>query len=296
MSVESQERRQQAGEHVGRHASYGPPATPGQQYLAITERALAERWRSLLGWSLGLAAISSIELAVYPSVASSSASWKSMLDAWPEAFRQAFKLDAYTSGPGFLNAELLSMMFPLALVAVALGFASGATAAEEERGTADVLLALPVSRVVVLLAKATAMVLGVLVVAAAGVAALIVGAPQVDLDVSSGGLVAGGLMTALLALVFGAWGLLVGALTGSRAAAIGVGMCLALASFVLNAFAPMADWLAPWQSASPFYWAMHTDALTEGLDAGMAALLAAVCLGLVGAAVWAFRRHDLRSR
>ena len=66
-----------------------------------------------------------------------------MLDAWPDALKEAFGLDAYTTGPGFLNTELFSMMFPIVLIAVALGAAAAATAGEEERGTADLLLAAP---------------------------------------------------------------------------------------------------------------------------------------------------------
>ena len=105
-------------------------------------------------------------------------------------------------------------------------------------------------------------------------------------------------MTALLGLLFGAVGLLVGAVTGSRATAMAVGISLAIASFPLNALAPLAGWLASWERVSPFYWALNSDSLTAGLDVGMALLLAgtSAVLVAVAVAVLAYRHHDLQSR
>ena len=65
-------------------------------------------------------------------------------------------------GAGFLNAEMFSMMVPLVLIAVACSGAAAATAGEEDRGTADLLLSMPLSRGRVIFAKALAMVIAVL--------------------------------------------------------------------------------------------------------------------------------------
>lgn len=281
---------------IARQTLARPGAGTGVQFLAVLNRTLSERRRALAGWSLGLVGIVAMQLAVYPSVAKSAENWQTMLEAWPKPLRDAFGLDAYTTGNGFLNAELISMMFPLVFTAVALGFASSATAGEEERGTADVLLALPIRRATVLTAKVTAMALGVLMVAAAGAIGVLVGAPMADLDVSSAGFVAATFMTAMLGLLFGSVGVLVGALTGRRGAALGVGLGLAIGAFLVDALAPMADWLEPWQKVSPFYWALHVDALSDGLDVGMAAALVCAVVALLGAALMAFQRRDINSR
>ena len=104
-----------------------PAAVP--QVLTLTMRTVSERWRSTFGWGLGLVLMAVLQLAVYPSVAKSSASMQDFVNEWPEAFRQAFNLDAYTTGAGFLNAEMFSMMVPLVLIAVAVSGAAAATAA-----------------------------------------------------------------------------------------------------------------------------------------------------------------------
>jgi ABC-2 type transport system permease protein len=271
-----------------------PAAIP--QVLTLTMRTLSERWRSTFGWGLGLVLIAVLQLAVYPSVAKSSASMQDFVNEWPEAFRQAFNLDAYTTGAGFLNAEMFSMMVPLVLIAVAVSGAAAATAGEEERGTADLLLSLPVSRGRVVVAKVLATVVAVLLVAAATLLTIAVGAPLVDLEVGLGELAAGVLMTVLLALFFGAVALLVAAATGKRTVALGTAVGLALAAFLLNVLAPMADWLEPWQKASPFYWALGDNPLVNGVDAAMAGVLAVAAIALVVIAHVAYRRRDIGGR
>lgn len=286
--------------HHGAAAHRAPdvPARPGplRQVAIVTGRTVAERWRSLLVWSLGLVGITAIELAVYPSIQSTSQGWRAMLDQWPDALKEAFRLDAYASGTGFLNTELFSMMFPIVLIAVAVGVAASATAGEEERGTADLLLSLPIRRGQVLAAKVLALVVCVVVVGLAGVVTIVVGAPMVDLDVGTSEVVAAGAMTVLLGLLFGSFALLVGALTGRRAAALGAGIGLAIAAFLLQVLAPMADWLEPWQKASPFYWATSSDPLVNGLDVGAAGLLVAGCVVLLAASAAVFHRRDVVGR
>ena len=275
-------------------ASTSPSAL--QQVAIVGDRALRERWRSLAVWSFGLAGISAVELAVYPSIQATAKGWTEMLDQWPEAFKEAFRLDAYSSGPGFLNTELFSLMFPLVLIAVALGAAAAATAGEEERGTADLLLSLPILRGRVLAAKVVAMVIGVVIVMLAAALTIIVGAPLADLDVGTANVLAAGALTALLGLVFGCVGLLLGALTGKRSAALGGGIALAIAAFLLQVLAPMADWLEPWQKASPFYWALHSDPLINGIDWGAVGLMVGVGLVLLAATAVVFHRRDISGR
>ena len=271
------------------------PARPAQTAVLVA-RTLADRWRSLLGWGIGLVGVCAVQLAVYPSVRSSGQDMQTFVDQWPEALRGTFGLDAYTTGPGFLNTELFSLMIPFILIGVALAAAAAATAGEEEAGTADLLLALPVTRGLVLVAKALALTGAVVGLAALGWVTLAVGTPLVDLDVSSSGLAAGTVMTGLLGLLYGTLGLLLGALTGRRGVTLGIGVALALGAFLLNALAPLAEWLEPWQDASPFAWALGAEPLVNGIDAPRALLLAGLSLAFAILAWLVFRRRDITTR
>lgn len=271
-----------------------PSAMP--QVRALMTRTLKDRWRSTFGWGLGLVLMGVLQLSVYPSVAKSSANMQAFVDEWPEAFRQAFNLDAYTTGAGFLNAEMFSMMVPLVLIAVATTGAAAATAGEEERGTADLLLSMPISRGRVMLAKVLATVLALAAVAVATFLTILIGAPLVGLDVSAAYLASAVLMVVLLAMVFGAITLALATVTGRRTVALGSGVGLALTAFLLNALAPMASWLEPWQKASPFRWALGENPLVNGIDVPMAALMLGLATMLVVVAWFAYERKDIGGR
>jgi ABC-2 type transport system permease protein len=266
-----------------------------EQVLDLAVRTVRDRWRSILAWGLGMVLIAVVQLSVYPSVASSSAAMQTMVEQWPAPLREAFGLSDYGTGAGYLNSELFTFVVPLMLVAVAVGAAVAATAAEEERGTADLLLSLPVRRSVVLVGKVLALVAAMLVVGAALALTLVVGSPVVDLEVATSGVLAATTMSVLLGLVFGAVALLLGALTGRRAVAMGAAIGLAISALLLNALAPLADWLEPWQALSPFHWAYGERPLQNGLDAAGAALLLAATVVALAAAGVAFARRDVRT-
>ena len=199
------------------------PPHRGRQGLTLMRATLVGRWRGLLAWTIGLVGIVVLQLSVYPSVADSAAGMQALVDAWPESLRSAFGLDEYGTGPGYLNSELFSFVVPLALIAIALGAAAAATAGEEERGTADLLLAQPIDRGTLLLSRAAALVLSVTLAATVTAVAIGVGSPMVDLELPTADLVAATAMTTLLAILFGFFGLLLGAATGHRAGGLGVG-------------------------------------------------------------------------
>jgi ABC-2 type transport system permease protein len=115
-----------------------------------------DHWRGLLAWCAGLIAMAVVQLSVYPSVAQSSSEMDAFLKNWPEVFQGFFALEDYTTGAGFLNIELFSLMVPLVFIAIAVSWGAGATADEERSGTADVLLALPVTRTSIIVTKMAA--------------------------------------------------------------------------------------------------------------------------------------------
>lgn len=263
---------------------------------ALVSKSLRDRWRSLLAWTVGLCAIAAVQLSVYPSVRDSAAGMNQFIDEFPEAFRTMFRIEDYTSGPGFLGTELFSMFVPLIFIGVCAAWCAAATAGEEDAGTADLLLTLPIGRARVVMSKSVALLIAVAGIIAVFCIVLLLGAQVVDLSVGAGNVVAATLGAALLGLLFGGVALLIGAGLGRRGAALGGAIGLALAGFLLYSLAPLVDWLEPWQKASPFYWALGTDPIRHGLDLGWSAVLVGLSVALATASVLVFERRDIRSR
>ena len=261
--------------------------------MTLTVKTWRDHWRAILGWLLGLTAIATVQLAVYPSVRSSAASTSQLIDSLPPAFKTMFRMTDYTSGPGYLGAELFSIMFPLVFIGLGASWGASATSVEEERGTADLLLTLPVSRSRVLLAKLVALLTAVTGLGAVLWAVLLVGARMVDLRIGGPQLAAACAAVILLGCVYAGVGLLVGAVTGRRAVALGASVALALAAFLLYSLGPLVKGLQPWLKVTPFQWALGNDPLRNGLAPGYTGLLVLLSLMLYLLSLVAFQRRDI---
>jgi ABC-2 type transport system permease protein len=263
---------------------------------SLAGRAFADRLHSTLAWTIGLAAMVALQLAVYPSIREQAEEFRDLIDAYPPAFKAFFDVQGdFTSGPGFLAAEVFGFLAPLCLIAVAIGHLAGATAAEEERGTLDLLLANPVPRWLVVAGKAVAATASLGLVAVALGATLVAGDLVLDLDVGAGRIATAVGLAALLALAFGAVALLVGSGTGRRGAGIGAGVGLAVGSFLLESLGSLSPAMDRWRVLSLFHHASPADALSSTPGAGGIALAAAVVLVAGAAAVLVFDRRDLRA-
>jgi ABC-2 type transport system permease protein len=261
--------------------------------LALFTKTWRDRWRGLAAWTIGLMAIASVQLWVYPSIRDSAEGITEMLSGYPDAFKQMFRMDDYTSGSGFLNVELFSFMVPLIFIAVGVNWGAGATADEEHKGTADILLTLPVSRTAVIVTKmaSTASVLAALCVALT--ATLIVGTGLVGIHIASTNLFAASAACALLGMLYAAIGFLIGALVGRPGIATGVGIALGLATFLFYSLAPLVDTFDAISPINPFQWALGNDPLTNGLALSSICWLIATCAVFLAASVLAFKRRDI---
>ncbi len=114
-----------------------------------------QKW-SLLGWSLGLAALSLYLLYVYPFINRAAAMMK-VLDSLPPVIKNLIGKNNFMATPeGFFNLQPFSILAPLLFIVFAVAKGSDATAGEEERGTLDLLLANPLRRTQVVLHKSLA--------------------------------------------------------------------------------------------------------------------------------------------
>jgi ABC-2 type transport system permease protein len=261
----------------------------------ILLQALRERRRSLLWWSLGLASLIALNVAFYPSVRDDEALSDYAKDL-PEAVRALFaggELDI-VSPVGYLNSQVFALMAPLVLLIFTIGAGAGAVAGEEERGTLDLLLANPVRRRDFVVQRFLA--LGALVGALTLVVLVTValGSWLVDLEIGFGKLFAASASTGLLALLFGALALAVGAVRPGRARAVAIAGAVAVAAWIFDGLAQSVDVLEPWRPLSPYYQALGRNPLREGVPWVGWAVLAVLTMALVVGAAAGLERRDTR--
>ncbi len=262
--------------------------------VSVLAKTLRDQRRSLLAWSLSLALIVAMYVAVWPSVRDQP-SMGDFIDQMPEALRSLFATSgADMSTPtGYIQVELLSFMGPIAVLIYAIGVGAGAIGGEEDRRTMDLLLSNPVGRTRVVLDKFLAMALGTFLLAAVMGLSLVLEGKLVDLELPPDKVAATMLHLALLGVVFGALALALSAGTGHTGLSRGVPGALAVVAYIVNALAPLVDVFDRIQKASPFYQYIAHDPLRQGIVWDGVAVSVSTVAVLVALAVVGFRRRDV---
>lgn len=263
---------------------------------SVVAASLMELRRSLFWWSLGLVGMVALEISVYPTVRDDSG-FAELTENYPDLFKDLFSFGGtefdFTSSAGYLGVELFSLIIPLLLIIAAVATGARAIAGEEERGTIDLLLSLPITRRRVAAEKLAAMALEVIALGVVLLIALWIGVRAVDMTISLSHLAAAVSGAGLLAIGFGAIALFAGAATGSRSAAIGVAAALAVASYLVNSLAGLVSALEPVQRVTPFYHYTAPDPLRDGASWPHLGVLVLVIAVASAAALVAVDRRDL---
>jgi ABC-2 type transport system permease protein len=257
-------------------------------------KTLRDRRRSLLGWTIGLTAFSLFVLAFYPTIRQSGAQFNELLRTLPPALRAISGRVADLSPAGYLNGQYFNLLAPLLLLIFAIGFGARTLAGEERDGTLELVLAAPVPRWRIVTEKFAALTAGTAVVGLVMVVVLAVGAPAFNIDVPVSHLAQAVLSAVLLALVFGSIALAAGALTAKPSLAGAVAGVLAVASYLINAFAPLSDAVDAVKGLSPFHYYSAADPVRNGADPLHVAFLAFLTFVFFSVALVAFDRRDVR--
>lgn len=257
-------------------------------------KAADDQRRSLIGWSIAVAAVSLMYTSFYPSIKSSAADLQAYVDKLPEAFKNIIG-ENYASPSGYLRGEVFSSLGVLLLLIFAIGAGARAIAGEEENRTLDMLLSTPLRRSQILRDKAVAAAAVTFALATVLFVVLEVIGRPFDLTVSFGDLATACFLLALIALAFGGIALAVGAATGRRVLANSVAGGYAVFSLIVNALAPSVRVLEPLRPLSPFRWYLDPDPLTSGLHVANVAVLGGIAIVCYAIALVAFERRDLRA-
>jgi ABC-2 type transport system permease protein len=258
--------------------------------LPVLTGVLREQRRSLVFWSIALAAVSAMYIAFYPSIGGSG--MEEMIASMPEELVVAMGYDRIGSAAGYMTSTVYGLLAPILLLVFAIAAGARLVAGDEEDGTLELEVTSPVERRRVFGERLLALWLDVLVLVAvlALVSYLLVLA--LDMGVGLSFILAASTGLYLLVIGMGTIALAIGAITGRRAIALGVAAAVAVLSFIFNAIGPTIP--VGWMTAvSPFSWYLEHEPLTNGFDVPRLLLLAAIPILFAAAGLVRFNRRDL---
>ena len=257
---------------------------------ALVLSQLHERRRSLLSWGLPIGLWSAFVVAIYPSVEDALSK---AVASYPEALKQAFGIAELTSVEQYLNAEMLSLIVPLAVGYLAVRSVASGLSGAAESGRLDVLLSAPVSRRRLVAAGFSATAVELAAVLAASVLIAMLGSLVAGAGLSFGSALAGyasvwplALLFAALGIVVTGWSLHTPVVTGSVAGVL-------VAMYVVDLVGRLdtsLDWIR-YGSVFRYYGRAIEDGIDPVAFAGVT--VAAVAVAALGALL--FERRDLSS-
>lgn len=261
----------------------------------ILRQTLQSSRRTIVGWGIGVAAFLLVNVLTYPAV-KGQADYDKLLEDMPDAMLALFGMErdmSFTEPPGYLISQVFGFLLPMLLVILGVAIGSRVIASEEEHGTLDLLLASPVTRLRVAAEKFAALAVVVVVIGVASWVTLAVSSPLVGLDAGLWPMGVAVFAGVLFGLQSGALAFAIGAARGHRGVAIAVASVVAIAGYLVESLAEIADVLKPFRWLGAWHFTNGNIPMLHGLRA----LDIGVLLGLTAVAAvagaWVFNRRDL---
>ncbi len=257
-------------------------------------KTLRDQRIPVLAYGLGLGALALLIVAIYPAFAASGAELEEAMENLPDAYK------AFTGGvlsltefDGYLVSQYL-IILPLILAIFAIIEGTGALRGEEERGTMDTLLSLPISRSQVVLHKAIATLISVVFVLIIIGAVLYVSTQFVeDATLALDRLAVVLLNTFGMGALFYCFSLFLSASLPSRRLAGVIGAVFAVGAYFFDAMTDIVEGLYDYRILGPFNYFEPLAILKEDLSFQNSGVLLGASLVFLVAGLLIFRRRDV---
>jgi len=255
---------------------------------ALIGAQLRERRRAVLTWGLPIGLWSAFIVAIFPSVESALSK---AVQSYPTALKEAFGVGNLSTVEQYLNAEMFSLIVPLAVGYLAVRSVASGLSGAAESGRLDVILSAPVSRVAIVRAgfcAAAAEVAAVLVIA---LALTMLGSAVSGAGLSFSSALAGFASVWPLALISAALGIIVTGFSLRTSTVTGLVVGLLVGMYVLDLAGRLdtsLDWI---RYGSVFRY--YGGAIEKGIDpvSFFGVVVAALALAAAGGVL--FDRRDL---
>ncbi len=262
----------------------------------IILRLLKDRRISIMVYSVSGILLLWMYIAMFPGIRDSAEQFNEVLQNYPKEFFKVFNIEElnFAQIENFLAVEHFSIVWPLLVIFLSISFATLSIATGIERGTIELVLAQPISRLKLFTGRYIAGLIALVIFAVCSIFAV---APLSELH-SVEYRFSHFLNVALLSFLFG-WAVysvafLFSALFSERSKSfMGTGILLIL-MYVLNIIANLKDNLNDLKYGSFFYYYKYNAALVKGeLDTTSILVFAGVIIAFTLAAAWWFRRRDI---
>jgi ABC-2 type transport system permease protein len=256
----------------------------------LFKHELFSRKIAIVGWGIGLALFSAIYIGVYPAMADQMAAFAEV-----EIYKSlGFDMGSFA---GYIASVVVGIM-PVILGVFVIMLSTGTLAGEEDNGTLELIVAMPLPRWQVVAMKSAALavvlllVVGIMAAGASLILAMVAGVTEVDVTPMQlfGALVA----TFPMMLAFFSIGLFLGTVMPNRRSAVAVMAFLFIGSFLIKSVSGFVTSLDAIKGLSLFSYVNTTaSTFSEGFNFGNTLILLGVAAVFFALSVWGFQGRNV---
>ncbi len=262
--------------------------------VVMLRRAIKDlRW-TVLWYALGVIIYSLAIMSVYPTIRKNSAAFQDVFKTYPEAFLKAFGVSSNMfEMAAFISAEFLNVIWPLIVAIFVIMAGTSAVAQEVERGTVELWLSIPVSRVRLLSAKIASLGIGIVVIALVTVVSIEVGALLVGEDFGVSRLLMLFPVLVGFPVAVAGYSLLFSSFASERGKVAGLAAVVTLGFYLMWVFAALVDSLS-WLRYLTIFTAYKPQPALESGSVNWLQVITLLGLGVAGAvgSLVVFQRRD----
>jgi len=224
----------------------------------VFAKTLRDKRFFILGWSVGLAFLGFVMTSFFPSF--NGGEIDELLKSLPPALEGLVgNLADWKELPGYIGSQVFDIRLPLFISILSILLAVSLTVGEEDKGQLRTLISLPISRRKIIFGKWFAILVICLIASIAPIIGVELGLLAIGETIDQMVLVRLGFFTWLLVTAVATLIFAIGLASGKRALTTGLGIILAMGSFLLSTFAQAVDWLEDFAWLSLYNYFPATD-------------------------------------
>lgn len=268
------------------------------QIIEIIKWELHRRKTSIFWWSVGSIILSVVILTLYPPIRDQAAQMNQVINQLPVELRNLKAGGVNNVDVGnpeqFLNSQLFYATLPIIWIILAISRGNNIIGREENDHVLELLLARPISRVKLLLAKALSLISEMLLIGALTTIFIVIFCPIFDLHIANSRLILTSLMTLIFCLSFGYIVFVLNAISQiSRKVAVSIGVIASFGGYILASFSSLTDWLSQLIKLFPFHYFSPLNILNGNISKGLVFYLLAVYIVGTVLAIIGFKSRDI---
>jgi ABC-2 type transport system permease protein len=255
-------------------------------------KTLRDKRTFIIGWTLGLFFLGFAITTFFTSFSGDAI--KDLLANMPPAFEGLIgSIRDWSQLSSYIGSQVFDIRLPILIGILAIVLTVNLTVTEEDKGQLRTLVALPISRKNIVLAKWMAIVVICLIASAATVAGVEVGVLAIGETINQGILLQLGLMTWLMTTALATIIFALGLGTGIRSVTTPIGVTIVTTGFILSTFAPSVEWLKRIEWLSIFHYFPATEITRTGINGLDVVVYVLITVCALGFALFQFRRRDI---